>query len=830
MRALEDPRHAAWRYLVPGPGRRVGVGRALVGAARQQLAASLGEVVPLGAPADGVVLAPGERPPEGHAGWVVALGVGPWGATQRVVPGWRSPRLLVPTHAGSGPLRLYTPSRPVARAAHALATGLGGSGVLGLLGGGLRVRGGPGPRLVPPGHALAVATGTAGAFRKEVLLELDPAGATVAYGQLSADPVVRGVIAGERARLQALRPLGLVSCAVPETVRDARWGAEDGFFQRPPGGDRPPWRGGRGPPVVSVLAALFGRTRVRKPLSDTAFYRELAGWADAALPLLEPGLASRIREELAQLRADFGAGPLWCGLCHGDFIAWNLKGGARSLLLFDWEQSVDEAPPFLDLLPWALFAHHHIRQRRTPVARLRAGAGPPGGAAWAALARAASPRVRAQGAPAPDARRRPTRALGSPWGHSPHVAGGPRPAPVTLGPAQGWPTVTSGRAAAMMAAMDSGNTPVDLPRLVAERLDHVRAGRYQAALGVDPEASDADLEQAFRRLAYLLAARRWERPDLAREIAELADGIAWAYEVLSEQAAARTPAVADALESAEARIAADTTPDAAVPGWDRPVVPPSPADLARMVTPKVGPRHRKRPAADPAPTADPSGQVPGDDAAPGRLPSSGRRSPVPGALVTNTNQGPVVPRPPPAAPREAKRPSRARPWRPETPPPAPPSAAHQTQQKVAAARSWQQQARQAYERRAMDEAEACYRKALALEPANPRLQLELGWTVMHNTHREPEERLAEARPFLEEAVVGQPYDATTRYCMATYWRETGDMRRYRRELKSVLRCEPGHARAQAELDAIGEDEAGGAPESKRGLFGLRRLFGGKGTE
>ncbi len=101
-----------------------------------------------------------------------------------------------------------------------------------------------------------------------------------------------------------------------------------------------------------------------------------------------------------------------------------------------------------------------------------------------------------------------------------------------------------------------------------------------------------------------------------------------------------------------------------------------------------------------------------------------------------------------------------------------------------------------------DEAEQHYRHALLLDSDNARCQIELAWAIWRNDDRMTPARLATVRKCLETACTLAPYDSAARYCMAQYWRHANVLSRYRLELEAVLRCNPGHPRAPAELVAL----------------------------
>ena len=135
---------------------------------------------------------------------------------------------------------------------------------------------------------------------------------------------------------------------------------------------------------------------------------------------------------------------------------------------------------------------------------------------------------------------------------------------------------------------------------------------------------------------------------------------------------------------------------------------------------------------------------------------------------------------------------------------------------------------QAFARREMRVAERLFRRAVELAPGEPAYHLKLGWAILRDDTRPREARLQAARAPLEEAVVSAPYDATTRYCMASYWREAGDAAAYERELQAVLRCDDRHAKARQDLQTLRDRQAAAAARMPARRPAVARLFNRRG--
>ncbi len=370
-------RLALWRYLVPKAGGRVGVVGTLDPAQRDALASVFDTVAEASGDEawDGVLILPGHRTPgwvEAHAqrgGWVVEIGGARDGHRAGAIgygvyPSLDEPRFILPLDALQGGLALYTPTRSPIQLGLKLVRGTALHHALRLIGGRIWVSAPSG--MVADGHHLAISTGTVSAFHKGALLEMDAQGQAVAYGKLSASALVQSLIQTESDSLRALETLGPTGFDIPKRLGDIAWGNERGFWQSGPDEEGPPWQHGLSPALANGLGQLFQQSRHEQTMETTAFWQDLVRWHEAAIPHLD----TRWTERMATLRArceDDITESMVVGRAHGDFIAWNVKGDADRVFLFDWEQSMADAPPFFDLLHWLVFTHCHIDGVSGPV-------------------------------------------------------------------------------------------------------------------------------------------------------------------------------------------------------------------------------------------------------------------------------------------------------------------------------------------------------------------------------------------------------------------------------------------------------------------------------
>ncbi len=380
---------SAWRYLVPGPGSRVATTGPIHPEHNRALLETFEEVVDAhsAVDADGLLVVPGHESAASiqthlaRGGWAVGFGNTqfPPQCGQQVyvvLPSLANPRFILPRSKLGAALSLYNPSRPMVRLALGVMRGRLASS-LAWFGGRVVIAGGaPEHLLVSPPETMAVTLGTESAYQKATVLHLGSDGHPQGYAKLSSRPLASDVLAVETARLEYLSGLSLTGFQVPHGQKTVRWGRERGVFQSAPEKNLGPWKDGLSTPLITALCELFQRTRVERRLEESAFWREMTGWYDTVKDRIPEPWRKRVDLAITRAQSHCGSAAQPVGLAHGDFIDWNLKGAGDDIFLFDWEQSVDEAPPFFDLLHWIVFTHHHVRRKSTPILSLIEGQGP----------------------------------------------------------------------------------------------------------------------------------------------------------------------------------------------------------------------------------------------------------------------------------------------------------------------------------------------------------------------------------------------------------------------------------------------------------------------
>jgi curved DNA-binding protein CbpA len=104
------------------------------------------------------------------------------------------------------------------------------------------------------------------------------------------------------------------------------------------------------------------------------------------------------------------------------------------------------------------------------------------------------------------------------------------------------------------------------------------------------------------------------------------------------------------------------------------------------------------------------------------------------------------------------------------------------------------------QRRVHAEAEACFRKAVELDPKNSKFMVNLGWAIMNNDAKPLEPRLEESRQWIERALESPNQDASgdPYYYMALYYKARGDAVRQRSFLQDCLSINNRHVDALRE--------------------------------
>jgi curved DNA-binding protein CbpA len=103
------------------------------------------------------------------------------------------------------------------------------------------------------------------------------------------------------------------------------------------------------------------------------------------------------------------------------------------------------------------------------------------------------------------------------------------------------------------------------------------------------------------------------------------------------------------------------------------------------------------------------------------------------------------------------------------------------------------------QRRAYDEAEACFRNAVSMDATQPRYVASLGYALLNNETLPERRRLEEARSLFERAIeLSKGEDAEAYYYLALYYKYVGNPQKQRANLSLALRINPKHIDAMRE--------------------------------
>jgi hypothetical protein len=274
------------------------------------------------------------------------------GADYRAFPTLKSMRWMLPTgrvHRRSG-IEIYRP------------TTLKGHLVKGLITSGLmrgeaapaaaksleQMRSAIGKVLGLPNLEVGLALGTQGAYRKNTLRIMAPDGTPVAYAKLADLELSKRQVAAEYANLIHLSRFTDLRGHVPEALFFGELANHLALLTTSGVDQRGPRKFSRG--HEQFLRTLFSASRIEKPLSESAFWKEICQnmeWLATGAP--QPSL-DRLARAVEHVQSEFGAAPIALSTVHRDFAPWNTCGSSDKLFVFDWEMSTPEGPPLHDLI------------------------------------------------------------------------------------------------------------------------------------------------------------------------------------------------------------------------------------------------------------------------------------------------------------------------------------------------------------------------------------------------------------------------------------------------------------------------------------------------
>jgi hypothetical protein len=187
--------------------------------------------------------------------------------------------------------------------------------------------------------------------KKPVLQVIGADGETIAYVKVGWNDLTRSLVAHEASVLSCMQHDRPREFSVPQLRAAGPW-RELELLVISAAPDTYRWRRKRVlrrlPLAATRELARLGETS-RTRLSASRFWRELKDALAAALPWSDdPVLAAPALQTLEAVEARHGETLLRMGLCHGDWVPWNMGETAGSLHVWDWERSNPHSPHGLD--------------------------------------------------------------------------------------------------------------------------------------------------------------------------------------------------------------------------------------------------------------------------------------------------------------------------------------------------------------------------------------------------------------------------------------------------------------------------------------------------
>jgi hypothetical protein len=191
---------------------------------------------------------------------------------------------------------------------------------------------------------VGVGLGEVDSWWKPVLQLFDPVGRPVAFAKVGWTLVTTGLVDNEGTSLERVRH-GLVDTVVPQPLHHFDWGPLRVLVTAPLPSDTRRLRPAETVEPPDDLVAALGT--VSAPLAESSWWNNqlrLITAAEHAVEVAEP----LVRYVLA-VADRFGARPVQLGVCHGDWVPWNLgRTTDGALVVWDWEYASVDAPVGLD--------------------------------------------------------------------------------------------------------------------------------------------------------------------------------------------------------------------------------------------------------------------------------------------------------------------------------------------------------------------------------------------------------------------------------------------------------------------------------------------------
>jgi hypothetical protein len=204
-------------------------------------------------------------------------------------------------------------------------------------------------------------TGTPSYYHKVTAQVISNSGEVIAYGKIASTDQAASMLAQEAQNLTFVDSCGIESFVMPRLLWIGKLYGYSILLQSAPQRSDP------GPvhlteKHISALAELHRKTEKPLLLENGEFFKELKRRIDWLETRVNDSLNSIFKAALARVLSHIGHTDITHGVCHRDFTPWNTKVVDDTLYVFDWEWSLLEAPPFIDLFHFLVSEYTFVNQ------------------------------------------------------------------------------------------------------------------------------------------------------------------------------------------------------------------------------------------------------------------------------------------------------------------------------------------------------------------------------------------------------------------------------------------------------------------------------------
>lgn len=199
-------------------------------------------------------------------------------------------------------------------------------------------------------------TGTPGYYHKVTTQVMANSGEVIAYGKIASTDQAASMLARESQNLTFVGSCGMESFVMPRLLWTGKVHGYSILLQSAPHKSKP------GPlsltkKHISVLAEIHRKTAKPMLLENGEFFTGLKRRVDWLETSMDHSIHNIFKAAVFQVLSRMGHIDIPHGVCHRDFTPWNTKVVDKILYIFDWEWSLLEAPPFIDLFHFLITGH-----------------------------------------------------------------------------------------------------------------------------------------------------------------------------------------------------------------------------------------------------------------------------------------------------------------------------------------------------------------------------------------------------------------------------------------------------------------------------------------